>query len=247
MSYRLLILSLFVLLAATTSWGADAQELHIHMLSGSGEYKSDVSLPKWAALLEKEGHSCTIASGVKEDEDIANLKKCDLLVVFCKRWKLDESALGHVKAAATTKPVIGIRTASHAFQTWLAFDNEVMGGTYSGHGGNGEVTVILQAENKSHPVLEGIAEGWKRQGKVYDNPPVAAGKKGSPKGKFKEDNVVLMQVNDKRNKPTPATWVRENANGQRVFYTSMGFVHDFEDERFLRLLSNAVRWTTDGK
>ena len=56
-----------------------------------------------------------------------------------------------------------------------------------------------------------------------------------------------MQVNDKRNKPTPATWVRENSNGQRVFYTSMGFVHDFEDERFLRLLSNAIQWTTEEK
>ena len=33
-------------------------------------------------------------------------------------------------------------------------------------------------------------------------------------------------------------------NGQRVFYTSMGFVHDFEDERFQRLLANAILWTT---
>ena len=138
------VLPLIVLLSTTTCRVADAKELHIHMLSGSGEYKSAQSLPKWAALLEKEGHLCTIGSGVQEEEDIANLKKCDLLVVFCKRWKLDETALGHVKAAATTKPIIGIRTASHAFQTWLAFENEVMGGTYSGHGATGEVTVILQ-------------------------------------------------------------------------------------------------------
>ena len=225
----------------------DSKGLRIHMLSGSGEYKSAESLPKWAELLKADGHTCTIATGVKEEEDITNLKNCDVLVVFSKRWKLDDEALEHLKAVATTKPVIGVRTASHAFQTWLAFDNEVMGGTYSGHGGSGEVTVILQEENKDHPVLEGIDEGWKRQGKVYDNPPVAAGKSGSPKGKFKEDNVILMMLNDKRNKPQPGTWVRENPNGQRVFYTSMGYVHDFEDERFQRLLSNALAWCTEKK
>ena len=237
---------LIVLLSTTAGWAGEGKTLRIHMLSGSGEYKSAVSLPRWADLLEKDGHTCTIASGVQKDEDIANLRNCDLLVVFCKRWKLKDEALGHVKAAATTKPVIGIRTASHAIQTWLAFDNEVMGGTYSGHGSNGEVTVILEEENKDHPVLAGIQEGWKRQGKIYDNPAVASGKSGSPKGAFKDDNVVLMRLNDKRNKPTPGTWVRENPNGQRVFYTSMGFVHDFEDDRFLRLLSNAIEWTTKG-
>ena len=217
------------------------------MLSGSTEYKSAVSLPKWAEALSKEGHTCTIASGVKEKEDFENLRNCDVLVVYSKRWKLEGEALEVVKTAATTKPIIGIRTASHAFQTWLEFDNEVMGGTYSGHGGGGEVTVSLVEKNRKHPVLAGIDQGWIRQGKVYDNPPVAAGKSGSPKGVFKEDNVVLMILNDKRNKPFPGTWVRENKSGQRVFYTSMGFVHDFEDERFQRLLGNALAWVSSGK
>ena len=223
---------------------ADGKALRIHMLSGSGEYKSAESLPKWAELLKKDGHTCTIASGVKEDEDIANLKNCDVLVVFCKRWKLKDEELETVKQVATTKPIIGIRTASHAFQTWLAFDNDVMGGTYSDHGGSGEVTVSLEDKNKDHPVLAGI-EGWKRQGKVYDNPPVASGKSGSPKAPFRDDNVVLMHLTDKRNKPTPGTWVRQNTNGQRVFYTSMGFVHDFEDKRFQHLLANALAWCTE--
>ena len=238
-------LGLLALLSTTSAHAADNKGLKIHMLSGSGEYKSATSLPQWAELLEKDGHLCTIASGVKEDEDFANLKNCDLLVVFSKRWKLKDEALEAVKTAATTKPVIGIRTASHAFQTWLAFDNDVLGGTYSGHGGSGEVTITLVGKNKTHPVLAGIDTGWKRQGKVYDNPPVAAGKSGSPKGKFKADNVVLMMLNDKRNKPTPGAWVRENPNGQRVFYTSMGYVHDFRDERFLRLLANALAWCAE--
>ena len=41
---------------------AGGKPLRIHMLSGSGEYKSAVSLPKWAKLLEKDGHTCTIAA-----------------------------------------------------------------------------------------------------------------------------------------------------------------------------------------
>lgn len=237
------ILLLIVVFSLTVTAG-EGKALRIHMLSGSGEYKSAVSLPKWAKLLEKDGHTCTIASGVKEKEDFANLKKCDVLVVFSKRWKLKDEALEAVQAAATTKPVIGIRTASHAFQTWLAFDNEVMGGTYSGHGGSGEVTVTLVQENKKHPVLSGIDSGWKRLGKIYDNPAVSSGKSGSPKAPFREDNVVLMILEDKRKKPTPGTWVRQNANSQRVFYTSMGYVHDFDDKRFQRLLANALHWVT---
>ena len=238
------ILLLIAGIPSLTVTAAEGKALRIHMLSGSGEYKSAISLPKWTKLLKKEGHSCTIASGVKEKEDFTNLKNCDVLVVFSKRWKLKDEALEAVQAAATTKPVIGIRTASPAFQTWLAFDNEVMGGTYSGHGGSGEVSVTLVEENKKHPVLAGIDSGWKRQGKIYDNPVVASGKSGSPKAPFREDHVVLKILNDKRNKPTPGTWVRENANGQRVFYTSMGYVHDFEDKRFQRLLANALAWVT---
>ncbi len=238
---------LLIVVSSLTVTAGEGKALRIHMLSGSGEYKSAVSLPKWAKLLEKDGHTCTIASGVKEKEDFANLKNCDVLVVFSKRWKLKDEALEAVQAAATTKPVIGIRTASHAFQTWLAFDNEVMGGTYSGHGGSGEVTVTLVEENKKHPVLAGIDSGWKRQGKIYDNPAVSSGKSGSPKAPFRKDNVVLMILEDKRKKPTPGTWVRQNANGQRVFYTSMGYVHDFEDERFQHLLSNALKWVSQGK
>ena len=96
-------------------------------------------------------------------------------------------------------------------------------------------------------MLTGIDSGWKRQGKIYDNPAVSSGKSGSPKAPFREDNVVLMILEDKRKKPTPGTWVRQNANGQRVFYTSMGYVHDFEDERFQHLLSNALKWVSQGK
>ncbi len=238
-------IALVVLVSATTCWAGDGKPLRIHMLSGSGEYKSAESLPKWAEQLKKEGHTCTIASGVEDDQDIANLKRCDVLIVFCKRWKLNDEALETVKAVATTRPIIGIRTASHAFQTWLAFDNDVMGGTYSGHGGSGEVTVVLDDQNKKHPVLKGIDAGWKRQGKVYKNPAVASGKSGSPKAPWKKDNVVLMHLSGKGVKSTPGTWVRQNANGQRVFYTSMGYVHDFEDKRFQRLLANALAWCTE--
>ena len=173
---------LLIVVSSLTVTAGEGKALRIHMLSGSGEYKSAVSLPKRAKLLEKDGHTCTIASGVKEKEDFANLKNCDVLVVFSKRWKLKDEALEAVQAAATPKPVIGIRTASHAFQTWLAFANEVMGGTYSGHGGSGEVTVTRVEENKKHPVLTGIDSGWKRQGKFYDNPAMSSGKSWTRSG-----------------------------------------------------------------
>ena len=219
--------------------GADAA--HIHMLSGSKEYKSDQSLPPWAERLREAGHTCTISRGI-DGECVKHLKSADLLVVFCKRWKLDDEQVGAVKEyLAAGKPVIGIRTASHAFQTYLAFDNEVLGGTYSGHTGTGEVKVTLVGENAKHPVLAGLTEGWTRKGKIYNNPPVGGGKKGAPKTKFAGDNVVLMRLAMGKT-DEPGTWVRTRGDGQRVFYTSMGLPEDFEDPKFRRLLDNAVKW-----
>jgi len=45
----------------------------------------------------------------------------------------------------------------------------------------------------------------------------------------------------------PVAWVRVRKVGdktQRVFYTSLGHVEDFQDPSFKQLLVNALGWTT---
>ena len=65
------------------------------------------------------------------------------------------------------KPVIGIRTASHAFelrkesslkghQQWPEWDQSVIGGNYQGHHGKGKVCLVNNLSSSSnHPILKG--------------------------------------------------------------------------------------------
>jgi hypothetical protein len=114
--------------------------LRLHMLSGSKEYKSEPSLKAFAAWLEKRyGVRSTLSlgrDGIKELPNLAAMDKADVLVVFCRRVKITGEQLERIqKWCKAGKPVVGLRTASHAFQNWLAFDKEVLGGDYRGHGG----------------------------------------------------------------------------------------------------------------
>ena len=129
--------------------------------------------------------------------------------------------------------MVGIRTASHAFQ---AADNEkldrvVMGGNYTGHFGSDPVVVAVVESEAKHPVLEGV--GAITSGKLYKAGPLA-------------ESSVLLQTGaiKSKNVEQSVTWVNEY-NGARTFYTSLGVPTDFEDDDFKRLIVNAIFWTLE--
>ena len=131
---------------------------------------------------------------------------------------------------ASGRPVIGIRTASHAFQNFPEFDREVLGGSYSGHLGDEKgIQVIVNNRTARHPVLSGVYE-WTRSGKLYLNKELGKG-------------VTLLLTGKSPKETHPLAWVR-TIGDQRVFYTSMGLPEDFSNDAFNKLLSNAVEWTT---
>jgi len=130
------------------------------------------------------------------------------------------------------KPVVGIRTASHAFQGWLEFDREILGGDYKGHGGAEEAVAFRIPEKaRDHPVLRGVEE-WTGPCKMYRNPSIAA------------DATVLL-IRSGESGPEPLAWIRtyDKRKDARCFYTSMGLVEEFRTEMFRRLLVNALFWT----
>ncbi len=214
-----------------------AETLCVHMLSGAKEYDSEASLEKLKKHLEANyAIACTHSrghDGCTEFPELDSLDKADVLVVFCRRTEPGEGQLAKIKQwCAEGKPVVGIRTASHAFQDWLAFDKEVLGGDYKGHYGQDvEVEVRLAQGAEQHPVLLGI-KAWNRPGKLYKNPNLAG-------------DVALLLSGRTEKASEPLAWCRcygPNRRG-RAFYTSMGVPSDFDDEMFLRLLSNAVAWS----
>ncbi len=68
-------------------------------------------------------------------------------------------------------------------------------------------------------------------GKLYRNPNLA------------EDVTVLLTGVGKKEKQ-PVAWTRtwKKGNGERCFYTSMEYPHDFENENFMNMLVNAIFW-----
>jgi len=214
-----------------------ARPPRVHMISGSKEYKSAESLPAFAAYLARScGIACTVSladDGGKDIPDLDKLDGADVLLIFCRRNKATGGDLEKIKAwFAAGKPAIGIRTASHAFQGFLEMDKQVFGGSYKGHGGGETVDVKLDEKNAAHPILKGV-EPWTREGKLYRNKDNAT------------DTVTLLTGTGAKSKDVePVAWARvyDKDKDGRCFYTSMGYVHDFGNANFARLLVNAIHW-----
>lgn len=214
---------------------APGAPLSIHIISGSGEYKSEPSLRQFSKFLEENYKVTTTASwgkdGAKELENLAALKDAELMLVFARRMKLGEEQMQIIRNHwQQGKPIVGIRTASHAFsgEDNKLFDRQVLGNNYQGHHGSEEVKVTSPSRQKDHPVLAGVKPFTSR--KLYKC------------GELPEKTVVL-QTGDIGKARYPVTMLNEY-NGGRVFYTSLGVPEDFQDENFRRLLANAIFWTT---
>jgi type 1 glutamine amidotransferase len=212
-----------------------AGPLRVVMLSASGEYDSDASTAAFKAYLEsKYDVKCTILLGKEKGtgvEGLEALDAADLMLVFTRRVTLPDDQLARVrKYCDAGRPVVGVRTASHAFQNWLEFDRDVLGGNYKGHYGAGPKADVTLAEGaKDHPVLAGVRP-FSSAYSLYRNTGLAK-------------DVTLLASATSDGKTEPVAWTRLHNNG-RVFYTSLGGPDDFKDENFRRLLVNAIFWTT---
>jgi type 1 glutamine amidotransferase len=148
---------------------------------------------------------------------------------------------------ASGKPLVGLRTASHAFKLkrgpdgsypipegsaeWGAFDAEVLGGSYSGHEAN-EIGADIKNVKPDHPILQGVAPAaWHSLGSLYNTGKIV-------------DGAVILQEGSIPGVSEAVTWIREPAPGRgKVFYTSLGHPEDFKESAFRHLLVNALRWS----
>jgi len=221
-------------LLAAQSWSQEPAPLKIHML-GAGEYKPVESLTAFKKYLEANYRvECTTSFG-KDGKSLPNveaLKNADVMVVFLRRMNLPEEQMAIIRDHwEKGKPVVALRTASHAFQPAdnEVFDRKVLGGDYKGAGSyTTPFKAIAAKEQAEHPVVKGI--GTITSKGYYNN------------GKLAEDAVVLQVVESDRKTPQPVTWAHTYKSG-RTIYSSMGTPEDFEDETFRRLLTNAIFWT----
>ena len=223
---------------ASLARAADPEPLHLHFMSGAEEYASESSLTILQNHLEAahqyEITGSWVADRATDLPGIENIARADVLVVYARRLNLPEEQMAVVRAHwQAGKPVVGIRTASHAFQEAdnKHFDGEVLGGSYQGHYKDEPVSVAAAESGTDHPVLEGV--GDITSSRLYKT------------GKLGAAAIVLQTgvINADEDTRQPVTWVNTYKGG-RMFYTSLGVQSDFEDPDFLRLITNAISWVS---
>ncbi|NQT87338.1 ThuA domain-containing protein [bacterium] len=212
-----------------------AEPLRVVIVSGSWEYKSEVSMPVFQKHLEANYNAkVTLLQAPARDKlpGLEALDQCDVALFFSRRLTITGDALKRVKRYCTSgNPVVAVRTASHGIQNWLDFDKRILGGNYHGHYKKGEaLTSAIVDGAKDHPVLKGVTD-FTSEESLYKTTPLA------------KDATLLMTGNTpKANAPEPVAWAR-TVKGGRVFYTGLGGVKDFENPVFRRMVVNALFWT----
>jgi len=156
----------------------------IVLVSGDEEYRTEESMPMLAKILsQKHGFHCKVlfawdSAGKHIDPNNQagvrgwqHLKSADLMLIGTRFRKPSAEQAQHVTEFLNAgKPIIGIRTATHAFNgsgkfgdkiSYGAFGPLVMGeGWVSHHGGHkkeGARGVIVE-KNAKHPILNGVKD-----------------------------------------------------------------------------------------
>jgi nicotinamidase-related amidase/type 1 glutamine amidotransferase len=220
---------------------------HVAVLIAEDEYRTERTLPEFAASELARDFRVSLVFGDPQAglPGIAVLDEADLAVVSVRRRVLPAAQLAALRRfVARGQPLIGIRTASHAFaprgdtpppqgtEAWTEFDAEVLGGSYHGHHGAGpKVAVTPAAEAAAHPILAGVdVAALAGNGSLYKVRPL------------KESATPLLVGSIPGQPSEPIAWTNLSAAGGRVFYTSLGHPDDFRSPAFRSLLRNAAWW-----
>lgn len=220
------------------------------IIMAEDEYDTEDSLPPFAAMHLGQYRVQTIFGSAKDRSTIPGIEQiahADAILVSVRRRPLVPAEMEVVrKFVAAGKPVIGIRTASHAFclrneppadglADWPEFDAEVFGGHYTNHYANDKHPTIVPIETSP---TSGLAQSLPRApftsgGSLYKVSPLGVGARAILIGSIPEQE------------PEPVAWTNIRRDGGRAFYTSLGHKGDFEQDAFRLLLANGIHWCCD--
>lgn len=243
---------LLTLAFAVTSHAAN---IVIMVVEDPNNYEAPRTMRDFAdKQLRPLGHHVTIIDGDKPRPHhfaglVEALKDADLLVLFSRRRFPPKDQMNAIRAhLAAGKPLLGIRTANHAFipkpkevvdpslVPWPEFTDEVLGAPNTGYETKGlPYTVSIAPGAENSPLLAGVnpANILGAQS-LYKVLPLAA------------DVTPLLIGTAKTNTspPMPVAWTRTyGPNKARIFYTSLGAPEDMEIADVRTLLINGVAWT----
>lgn len=255
---------------------------HIVFLTGDEEYRSEEGMPMMGKILAKRhGFKCTVLfaidpeTGNIDPDNQTNLPgfeqiaDADLLILFYRfREPNDEQMKIFEDYLESGKPIIGLRTATHAFnmkrnktgpyahydfrsRTWPGgFGQQVLGETWINHHGHHKREAtrgLVNGMHQNHPTLKGVTD-------VFGTSDVYGIRNLEPAAQVLLYGATLIGM-----KPTdpvkletslmPLAWTLtytgKSGNTNRVFCTTMGASVDLLSEDLRRLLVNACYWALE--
>jgi hypothetical protein len=254
------------------------------LLSGDEEYRSEEMLPQLAKILaQHHGFHCTVLFAIDpetgeidpgESSNIPGLEAlghADLLIM-CIRFRdlPDEQMQRIVDYVNSGRPILALRTSTHAFQikrddakfrSWSfdsrewdgGFGRQVLGETWISHHGKHKVQAtrgVIAPGQEEHPIVRGIQPGsifgptdvyGVRLPLPGDSQPVVLGQVLT--GMSPEDPPLEGEKNDPM---MPIAWTKTfvgtSGRAARVFTTTMGSATDLSSAGVRRMLVNATYW-----
>ena len=252
---------------------------HIVLVTGDEEYRSEDSMPMLGKILAvHHGFKCTVLFAINKETGeidpktldnipgLEALRTADLMVLFLRFRELPDEQMKYIIDYTNSgKPIMGLRTATHAFNyrkhrdspyaKYSFRDNKFKGGygrqvfgetwiSHYGHHQRESTRGLVAKGMKNHPIVKGCEDIW-GPSDVYGLTTLH----GDCKPLIMGQVLSGMNPKDKPNldkKPLPVAWTKtytgEKGKTARVFTTTMGHGGDLKSEGFRRLLVNACYW-----
>lgn len=218
------------------------------MLISEAEYETAKSLPVFAQSLEKDFRTVIVSGPTLDTEPhafdkIDEVTTADVLLVSVRRRALPKAQLDVIRRyVAAGKPIVGIRTASHAFafrpnqkvpaghEVWPEWDAEVFGGNYTNHYAKGGAPIKITANEPNSPLLRGVKVPFEINETLYKVSPLKPGAK------------VILTGAIPNQPPEPIAFTFLRKDGGKSCYIPLGGPEDFKNPNFTTLLRNALLW-----
>lgn len=250
---------------------------HIVFISGDEEYRSEEALPMLAQVMARHhGFTCTVLFAIDPETGFVtpneqtnipgmhHVETADMIVMLVRFRELpDEEMKRFIDYTFSGKPILALRTSTHAFQYRRnpdspyakysceskaydgGFGRQVLGDTWVAHHGHHafeSTRAVPNAALADHPILKGVEPIWGPTDVYEVHPPDDV--------EVLLDGHVLTGMNpsdaEKPDTPTmPVAWIRQPnaATGTgRIFCSTMGAAIDLKDKFLRRLLVNGIYW-----
>ncbi|MDA7598123.1 ThuA domain-containing protein [bacterium] len=259
------ILTGFLFCAASLT-AQENKKPHAVIVVGTLHYSPELTMPVFAEELERFGFRTTVVMGEGDPEKktenvlpgLEVLGDADVVIFFTRFLKLPDVEWQPIEDYLKSgKPVMGMRTANHAFKypkghprfNWNDdFGRRALGTPYIVHQSSA-TEIKVDEKNATHPIMTHVTKReWTSPGTLY-LAKLELGCEvlitGSGTGRERLLKKAFGEIQVKKFETAPVAWAWKNEWGGKSFFTSLGHPGDFAEEAFVRMSINAACWAVD--